>query len=377
MEMEWNNTDRLRSGVQRIRDRRGVVFLLSLFALASSAAFAADTQAPTAPGALTKTAATSTSISLSWTASTDNVGVTAYLVERCQGAGCSNFAQVTSTVSLTYNNTGLTVLTSYSYRVRARDAANNKSGYSNVVTVVTPDTTKPSTPGTITPTVVSSSQIDLTWVASTDNVGVTGYQIDRCTGTSCSNYVQIATSTTNAFSNTGLAANTNYRYRVRAVDAAGNVSSNSTVATAKTQVADTQAPTVPTNLTATAVSATQINLSWTASTDNVQVTNYLIERCQGVSCVSYSQIATIAATTFNDIGLTSGSYSYRVKAVDAANNASAYSSSTSAVTQYTGPITYTYTYDALGRITRASGSDGSSIDYQYDANGNVTSATRQ
>jgi YD repeat-containing protein len=374
--MEWSNTDQSR-GVQITRDRRGVALLIALFALASTSALAADTQAPTVPGALTKTAATSTSISLSWTASTDDVGVTAYLVERCQGVGCSNFAQVTSTANLTYNNTGRTVLTSYSYRVRARDAANNRSGYSNVVAVVTPDTTKPTTPGTITPVIASSSQINLSWIASTDNVAVTGYQIDRCTGASCSNYVQIATSTTNAFSNIGLTANTSYRYRVRAVDAAGNVSSNATAVTAKTLVADVQVPTAPTNLTANAVSSTQINLSWTASSDNIGVSNYLIERCQGVNCVSYSQVASTATITYSDTGLVSGSYSYRVRATDAANNLSPYSLATSAVTQYSGPITYTYQYDNLSRLIQATGSDGSIIDYQYDANGNVTSVNRQ
>jgi YD repeat-containing protein len=345
--------------------------------LAAAQAFAADTSPPTIPGSLVVTAATSTSVSLSWTASTDDVGVTAYLIERCTGVGCSNFAQITSTASLTYTNTGRTVLTGYSYRVRARDAANNKSGYSNVVTIVTPDTTAPTKPGTPVLTAVSSSQIDLTWTASTDNVAVTGYQVFRCTGSSCSNYIQIATAATNVYSDAGLNAATTYRYRTRAIDAANNLSSYSTAASRATFAPDTQAPTAPTNLTATTASETQINLSWTASCDNIGVSNYLIERCQGVNCVSYAQVATTATTTYNDSGLTSGSYSYRVRASDAANNLSPYSLATSAATQYTGPITYTYQYNNLGRLTKATGSDGSVIDYQYDANGNVTMITRQ
>ncbi len=76
----------------------------------------------------------STQINLSWTASTDNVGVTGYQIERCQGAGCSNFALVTTVTTTSYNNTGLTASTSYSYRVRASDAAGNLSGYSGVGT---------------------------------------------------------------------------------------------------------------------------------------------------------------------------------------------------------------------------------------------------
>ena len=63
---------------------------------------------------------------------------------------------------------------------------------------------------------------------------------------------------------------------------------------------DTQAPTVPTNPTASAVSSSQINLSWTASTDNVGVTGYSVEQCQGSGCSSFSQIATPSGTTLNN-----------------------------------------------------------------------------
>src|SRR5206468_1532274 len=97
---------------------------------------------------------------------------------------------------------------------------------------------------------------------------------------------------------------------------------------------DTQPPTAPGTLTAAAVSSSQINLSWTASTDNVGVTNYLIERCQGAGCSSFAQIATATTTTFNNTGLVaSTSYSYRVRATDAASNLSAFSSNASATTQ--------------------------------------------
>lgn len=87
---------------------------------------------------------------------------------------------------------------------------------------------------------------------------------------------------------------------------------------------DTIPPTVPTNLTAT-VSGTQINLSWTASTDNVGVTGYLLERCQGAGCSNFAQIATPTTTTYSDIGLGAGGYSYRVRGTDAAGNLSSYS----------------------------------------------------
>src|SRR5439155_25250347 len=117
-----------------------------------------------------------------------------------------------------------------------------------------------------------------------------------------------------------------YSYRVRATDGAGNRSTYSNVASATTQSADTQAPTTPTNLNATAVSGSQINLSWTASTDNVGVTGYLIERCQGAGCSNFARLLTVPATTYSDSGLLPNtSYTYHVKATDAAGNFSPYS----------------------------------------------------
>jgi chitodextrinase len=72
-----------------------------------------------------------------WTAATDNVGVTGYLIERCPGVACTVFAQIATVTGTTYNDTGLAPNTSYSYRVRATDAAGNLSPYSNVASVTT------------------------------------------------------------------------------------------------------------------------------------------------------------------------------------------------------------------------------------------------
>ena len=314
------------------------VSLAFLLLVASPWAVAADTQAPTAPTGLTATPASTTQINLSWTASTDNVGVTGYRIERCTGASCSNYSQIaTTTTATTYNNTGLSASTTYRYRVRANDAAGNLSAYSTVVnaTTLTPDTQAPTAPTGLTANPTSTTQINLSWTASTDNVGVTGYRIERCTGASCSNYSQIATTTTaTTYNNTGLSASTTYRYRVRANDAAGNLSAYSSIVNATTLTPDTQAPTAPTGLTATPASTTQVNLSWTASTDNVGVTGYRIERCTGASCSNYSQIGTTTTTTtYNDTGLTSSTtYRYRVRANDAAGNLSAYSTVVNATT---------------------------------------------
>jgi len=108
----------------------------------------ADSTAPGTPSGLTATAASSSQVNLSWTAPTDNVGVTGYLVERCSGGtGCSTFTQIATPTTTSYSDTGRTASTAYTYRVRATDANSNLSGYSSAVSVTTlasgGDTTPP------------------------------------------------------------------------------------------------------------------------------------------------------------------------------------------------------------------------------------------
>src|SRR5262249_15307549 len=123
-----------------------------------------------------------------------------------------------------------------------------------------------------------------------------------------------------------------------ATDAAGNLSPYTNVASATTTAVDTQPPTQPGTLTATAVGSAQVNLAWGAATDNIGVTNYLIERCQGATCLSFAQVATSTTTTFNNTGLTAGtSYSYRVRATDAAGNLGPYTNVATAITSQ-GPV---------------------------------------
>src|SRR5262249_10132969 len=154
-----------------------------------------------------------------------------------------NFTQVGTPAGTNFNNTGLAAATSYSYRVRATDAAGNLGPYSNVFTAQTPDTQAPSAPGKIGRTACRGRQIMLGWGAATDNGGVTGYQVERCQGAGCSNFTQVGTPAGTSFNNTGLTTATSYSYRVRATDAAGNLGPYSNVFTAQTP--DTQAPSAP------------------------------------------------------------------------------------------------------------------------------------
>ncbi|NOK33734.1 chitinase [Corallococcus exercitus] len=182
----------------------------------------ADTQAPTAPSALTSPSKTYDSVSLSWSASSDNVGVTGYEVFVNNGASASATSTTTSATV-----TGLAANTAYTFTVKARDAAGNRSSASAAFSTTTParppsDTQAPTAPGSLRSTGVTASSVSLAFNASSDNVGVTGYEIFVNGGASVA-----ATSTTTSATVTGLAANTSYTFTAKARDAAGNRSSAS------------------------------------------------------------------------------------------------------------------------------------------------------
>ena len=278
-----------------------------------------DTTAPSTPTGLTANAVSTSRIDLSWSASTDNVAVTGYRVFR-NGALLNTLGNVT-----TYQNTGLTAGVTYIYTVRALDAAGNVSGLSaaaSATTLTTPDTTAPTTPTNLTAGAVSTSQINLSWSASTDNDVIAGYRVYR----NGAFLIQLADVTT--YQDTGLSAPTTYSYNVDAIDASGNVSGLSAAANATTLATpDTTAPSTPSGLTANAVSASQINLNWTASTDNVAVTGYRITR-NGTLLTTLGNV-----TTYQDTGLAAATtYTYRVRALDAAGNVSSLSTAASATT---------------------------------------------
>jgi hypothetical protein len=99
---------------------------------------------PTAPTALAATVASATAINLTWGASTETGGsIAQYLIERCQGAGCSTFTQVATSATTSYNDAGLTAATTYSFRVRASDAAGDTGPYSNVASATTATASAP------------------------------------------------------------------------------------------------------------------------------------------------------------------------------------------------------------------------------------------
>jgi len=178
----------------------------------------ADSQAPTAPTSLAVTTSTSNSVSLSWLAATDNIGVTGYDVYM-------NSTLKTTVTGLSTTITGLTASTTYSFYVKAKDAAANSSIASNTVNVTTSgatDTVAPTAPTSLVASGTTSTATNLSWTASTDNTGVTGYDVYQ--GATLKGTV---TGTT--YSVTGLTVSTAYSFSVKAKDAAGNISASSNV----------------------------------------------------------------------------------------------------------------------------------------------------
>lgn len=182
-----------------------------------------------------------------------------------------------------------------------------------------PDTTAPTTSITAPANGATVSGTTTVTATASDNVGVTKVEIflDNVLSATC-------TSSPCSWSwNTTTSANGSHALTSKAYDAANNVGSSTTVSVTVSNVADTTAPSAPTNLSATSPTKRKINLSWTASTDNVGVTGYEIWRATAASG-PFTKITTTTTTSYTDASLTSGViYYYYVKAYDAAGNISA------------------------------------------------------
>jgi len=197
------------------------------------------------------------------------------------------------------------------------------------------DSQAPSAPGGLAYTQPASGQVRLTWNASTDNVGVTGYDV-YANGQLRTSVGNVLTYTDNQPDSATVA------YYVKARDAAGNVSAQSNTVTRTGAGGDSQAPTTPGTLSYTTPAAGQIRLAWGASTDNVGVTGYNVYANGALR-------ATASGTSYVDTQPDSATVSYYVKARDAAGNESAASNT---VTR-TGTVT-NGTNLALGKPIEAS-----------------------
>jgi len=276
---------------------------------------------PDAPSNLVAITVSSSQINLSWQ---DNVTTDDnFTIERKIGAaGAYSVIDTIRTANTTvYSDFGLAAGTNYFYRVRAYND-DGYSAYTNEADATTlPDPT--AAPSNLTATAVSNSQINLTWQDNATDE--TGFTVERLEDDDFSEIATLPANTT-SYSNTGLAASTEYTYRVQAFNASGN-SAYSDAADDKTF------PNAPSSLAATAVSIRQINLTWNDnSTDESGV---LIERKIGAGG-TYSQIDAVEAdvTSYSDVGLAaSTNHYYRVRAYnDEFADSSAYSNESNATT---------------------------------------------
>ena len=188
----------------------------------------ADKTAPTTPGNLTVTGTTATTVTVWWTASSDNVGVTGYTLFRDGGT-------VTTTTSTGFTYTDLSCATSYVFAVDAYDAAANHSAQASVATSTAAcptDTTPPSTPTGLKQTGSTQTSVSLAWNASTDNIGVTRYNVFR-------GGAPDGTSPGTTYTSNGLTCGTSYFFSVQAQDAAGKVSGQSSALSASTAACST------------------------------------------------------------------------------------------------------------------------------------------
>ncbi len=276
-----------------------------------------DTEAPTSPTAVTATPTGMFSIELQWAPSTDNIGVTSYHVFMNGGYNRS----VTTAAPVSIN--GLAHNTSYTFYVQAFDAVHNSSAPSALATAITlADSEAPTVPTSVVALATSATSVDVTWVSSSDNLGVTGYEV----------YVdgslnQTVGTTTSATINT-LAPETEYSITLKAIDAATNKSSLSTPVSVTTEaLPDTEIPSIPLSVIATATGMYSVDLNWSASTDNVGVVAYEIF----MNGNYYNSVSTSATVSITNLTRNT-SYSFYVLAKDAASNRSPASAITSVTT---------------------------------------------
>lgn len=319
-----------------------------------------DTIAPSVPTNLTATASSSSQINLNWAASTDNVGVIGYDIYR-------NGIIVGSSTQASYSDTGLLALTSYSYFIKAKDAVGNFSSSSNTVTAVTLNggvataldrtgwtaSSNPSS-GDVAANLLDGN-MSSRWSTGTAMAPGQSIVVDMQSAKNISKIVMDSTGSdqdyargydvyvSNDGTNWGTAISSGtgsgpiitvnfptQTSRYIKVVQTGSVSNWWSILEfnvfGSAGPVDTVAPTIPVNVMATATSNSQINLSWTASTDNIGVSGYDIYR-NGVI------VGSSTATTYNDIGLTPATtYNYFIKAKDAAGNISVASSTVNATT---------------------------------------------
>lgn len=266
-----------------------------------------DTEAPDAPTNVEASEITETSAKITWTASTDNVEVAGYNIYVDEAKINESLVTVTE-----YTLTDLKAGTEYKVVVESVDTSSNTQS-SEAVTVKTVDTTKPSSPSEVAVGKITHNSAEVTWQESTDNVGVTGYNIylnNKLVNTSPVTELRCEL--------TALEAETEYQVKVEALDEAGNTSVSDPISFTTKTAPDNEAPTAPGGVAVSSITDNSAVVSWTASTDNVGVAGYNIY-------LNDNKINALPVTElqFQLTGLAAETeYQVRIEAVDGAGNTS-------------------------------------------------------
>lgn len=243
----------------------------------------------------------------------------------------------------------------YSVALSAAEVTNDMN---TPVQSTEPDTIKPSVPTGLSGSAVSGSQINLSWSASTDNVGVTGYQIIR-------NGVQIATSSTTTFGDATVNSGNSYTYVVKAYDAAGNVSDPSNEIIVTTPAPDTTQPVI--SAISSSVTHNSATISWTTDELSDSQVEYGTTSAYGSSTTLDGSLVTSHSQNLSGL-IASTTYHFRVKSKDSAGNMSVSSNltfTTQAPPADTTPPTVSITSPADGNTV------SSIVTVSANANDNV------
>ncbi|MEV4945503.1 fibronectin type III domain-containing protein [Streptomyces sp. NPDC053755] len=249
--------------------RAAAVLAAALTLAACQAGPPADTTGPTAPTGVTAASGSARTVHVMWSAATDDRGVTGYEVYQ-QGRKVRDLPATT----LMTDVLGLTPATVYTFTVRARDAAGNRSPHSAVVPATTlaataEDRTPPTTPRDLRATPDGARAATLTWKPSRDDTRVTAYDVYQA-----DSRVHTVPGTATTARITGLRPGTIYSFTVRARDAAENSSPDGAPADLTTApAAGAAASTAPTGLRATAAKGS-ITLTWTPPATGAPVTSH-------------------------------------------------------------------------------------------------------
>ena len=351
---------------------------------------------PPAPGAFTITSATANAggnITLVWSAASN---AASYTVTYGTASGGPYGSTASTSATSPYAVSGLTSGTTYYFMVTAVDVTGSTNGSPQVS--ATSDAAPPTTPGTPTwassYAITSASSPALSWAASTDAIsGVSYYQVALGTsagGTNVVSWTNIGNTTSYTFTGLTLTNNTAYYATVRAVDAAGNLS---TAANSAGFTDDTSAPSTPASpawaASWSASTSSTPAFTWTASSDSISgISSYKVAlgtTAGGTDVVSWTNAGNVTSYTFSGLTLTNGTAYYAsVKAVDGAGLTSAAANSAAFTVDTSPPTTpgspswagsyWGYTSTSPAVSWTASTDSGSGVSYYQIALGTTAGA---